>query len=189
MPKHADAKTQASASAAGPGLSLSQPSPALHKYLPWLWFVIALIIILLDQWTKHLAVAGLEYAERIAVTPGFNITLRYNYGVAFSIFDNIDGGQRWPLSALAFVISIALCIWIWRIGRQKSLEVLGLALVLGGAIGNLYDRVLLGYVVDFIEVYWRSYYWPAFNIADSAICVGAALLLIDGLFLSKSAKS
>ena len=159
-----------------------------NKLLPWLWFAIALLIVLFDQWTKVLVNTQLDYGHREVLTSFFNITLRYNYGVAFSLFDNIEGGQRWPLSALAFVVSLVLCVWIYRTGSQKvSFEVTGLALVLGGAIGNLYDRVTLGYVVDFIEVHYQSYYWPAFNIADSAICIGAGLLLYDGLF-SKNAK-
>ncbi len=160
-------------------------SNRLSNLLPWLWFVLAFLIILFDQWTKNLVVASLELNQREAITSFFNLTHRYNYGIAFSIFDNIDGGQRWPLSALAFVVSIALIVWIFRIGKKTTFEVCGLALILGGAIGNLYDRVVLGYVVDFIEVYYQTYYWPAFNIADSAICIGAGLILIDA-FQSKS---
>lgn len=168
--------------------SLNTPS-MLYRSLPWCWFVLALIIILFDQWTKYLAVANLDYNQKEVITSFFNITLRYNYGVAFSIFDNIDGGQRWPLSALAFVVSTGIIIWIIRIGKKVHFEVAGLALVLGGAIGNLYDRVMLGYVVDFIEVHYGGYYWPAFNIADSAICVGAALIIIDSFKSSKKASS
>ena len=159
-------------------------SPQLQRTLPWLWFVIAALIVSLDLFTKSLVSANLFYAERIELTPFFNITLRYNYGVAFSVFDDIDGGQRWPLVALASVVSLVIAVWIWRIGRQRTIEVFGLALILGGAVGNLYDRAVLGYVVDFIEVYWRSWYFPAFNVADSSICVGAGLLLLDGLFLA-----
>jgi len=159
---------------------------AAYKLLPWLWFAIALAIVILDQWTKNLALANLEYNQKVVVTSFFNITLRYNYGVAFSIFDNIDGGQRWPLSALAFVVSLGLVFWVFKIGRKAGYEVVGLTLILGGAIGNLYDRVLLGYVVDFIEVHYNSYYWPAFNIADSAICVGAGLIVLDAFTGNKS---
>ena len=155
-----------------------------EKILPWLWFVLAALVVVFDQWTKYLANTQLIYAEREWITSFFNITLRYNYGIAFSIFDDINGGQRWPLSILAALVSMALIVWIWRSGKQYTLEMLGLALVLGGAIGNLYDRVALGYVVDFIELHYAGYYWPAFNIADSAISAGAVCLLVDALFFS-----
>jgi len=158
----------------------------LYRSLPWLWFAIALVVLLLDQWTKVIANTQLSYGEREVITSFFNITLRYNYGVAFSIFDDIDGGQRWPLVGLAAAVSIGIIVWIWKIGRKPGAEVLGLALVLGGAVGNLYDRVVLGYVVDFIEVHYMEHYWPAFNIADSAICAGAGLLLYDGFFGAKA---
>jgi len=147
------------------------------------------VVLLFDQWTKVLANTQLAYGEREVITSFFNITLRYNYGVAFSIFDDIDGGQRWPLAALAFVVSIGIVVWICKTGKTFTSEALGLALVLGGAVGNLYDRVVLGYVVDFIEVHYMDYYWPAFNIADSAICVGAVFLLYDGFFGAASKQS
>lgn len=164
----------------------SPKAPIAYKFLPWLWFAVAFVIIIADQWTKNLALANLDYNQKEVITSFFNITLRYNYGVAFSIFDNIDGGQRWPLSALAFVVSIGLVFWIVKIGRKPGFEVIGLSLILGGAIGNLYDRVLLGYVVDFIEVHYQHNYWPAFNIADSAICVGAGLIILDAFTANKS---
>lgn len=157
----------------------------IERFLPWAWFAIAFIVIIFDQWTKVLANTQLVYGEREVITSFFNITLRYNYGVAFSIFDDIDGGQRWPLAGLAFAVSVGIIVWIFKIGKKPNFEVIGLALVLGGAIGNLYDRVVLGYVVDFIEVHYMEYYWPAFNIADSSICVGAGLLLYDGFFGAK----
>lgn len=167
------------------------PSPkrtavsSYSRYLPWAWFGVTALVLIFDQWTKVLANTQLMYGEREVITSFFNITLRYNYGVAFSVFDDIDGGQRWPLAALAFVVSIAVVIWIIKIGKKAGFEALGLALVLGGALGNLYDRVVLGYVVDFIELHYAGYYWPAFNIADSSICVGAALLIYDGFFGAK----
>lgn len=160
------------------------------RSLPWFWFGLALVVIILDQWTKWLTLTSLELYQTEVITSFFNFTHRYNYGVAFSLFDNIDGGQRWPLSALAFVVSVFLVFWIWRIGKKASFEVAGLALILGGALGNLYDRVVLGYVVDFIEVHYGGYYWPAFNIADAAICIGAGLILLEAFRpSSKSAKS
>ncbi len=167
-------------------MNLLKPS-----YLPWLWFVLAALIVGADQWTKTLADAHLSYNQPVELTSFFNLTLRYNHGVAFSLFDDADGQQRWYLAALAFVVSIGLVVWVYRIGAKISTEVIGLALILAGAIGNLYDRVTLGYVIDFIEVHYQNYYWPAFNIADSAISVGATLLIYDAIFgkASKTSKT
>lgn len=168
---------------------MNLPKQNNSRYLPWLWFVLAVVIIFFDQWTKLATLAAFEYGEREAITSFFNLTLRYNYGVAFSLFDNFGGGQRWPLAGLAFVVSIGIVIWIFRSGKTMSYEVLGLSLILGGALGNLYDRVMLGYVVDFIEVYYKDYYWPAFNIADAAICIGAGFLILDGVILNRESKT
>lgn len=166
---------------------MNSPKPfSFERFLPWAWFAIAALVFVFDQWTKTLANTQLAYGEREVITSFFNITLRYNYGVAFSIFDDIDGGQRWPLVALAAAVSIGLIFWIIKIGKLQTVEVWGLTLVLGGALGNLYDRAVLGYVVDFIEMHYANYYWPAFNIADSSICIGAGLLLFDGLFGKKA---
>lgn len=164
-------------------------SQGFFSSLPWLGYGIALIIIVFDQITKNWATASYEYGEVDAITSFFNLTLRHNYGVAFSLFDKADGSQRWYLAALAIIVSIVLVIWIGRLGKSLgkkwTLELLGLVLILGGAIGNVYDRVLLGYVVDFIEVHYAGNYWPAFNIADSAISIGAGLLIFDAFFLAK----
>lgn len=170
-------------------MSSLKPESPFVKLLPWFWFAVALVVIIFDQWTKALAVSGLEYNEKEVVTSFFNITLRYNYGVAFSIFDDINGGQRWPLAALAAAVSIALVVWIAKSGKKLNFEIVGLALILGGAIGNLYDRVALGYVVDFIEVHYQHHYWPAFNIADSAICIGAFCIILDAVGLGRKAPS
>ncbi len=161
---------------------------ARHK-LPWLLFALALIVIALDQLTKHLAVAYLEYLDVAPVTPFFYLTLRFNEGAAFSFLADAGGWQRWFFATLAFVISIVLVIWIARIYREKgnTLEALALALILGGAVGNLYDRVVLGHVVDFIVLHYQTSEWPAFNIADSAICLGAVLLILD-MFKGRKVK-
>ena len=149
--------------------------------LPWMLFAIAIIAIALDQVTKHLAVAYLEYLEVSPVTPFFYLTLRFNEGAAFSFLAGAGGWQRWLFAALAFIVSLILIVWITRIYRQKgnTQEALALAFILGGALGNLYDRVALGHVVDFIVLHYQTHEWPAFNIADSAICIGAALLILD----------
>lgn len=153
--------------------------------IPWLAYGITLLVIVFDQMTKISVSRAFEYAQVEAITSFFNLTLRHNYGVAFSIFDDAAGSQRWWLSALAIIVSIVLVIWIARLGRRWTFELLGLSLILGGAIGNVYDRVTLGYVVDFIEVHYSGYHWPAFNIADSAICIGAGMLLVDAFFFAK----
>lgn len=152
-----------------------------QRKLPWLLFAIAFIVIVLDQLTKHLSVAYLEYLEVAPVTPFFYLTLRFNEGAAFSFLAGAGGWQRWFFAVLAFVISLVLIVWVTRIYRQKgnTQEALALSLILGGALGNLYDRVVLGHVVDFIVLHYQKYEWPAFNIADSAICIGAVLLILD----------
>ncbi len=154
-----------------------------------LWYGISFIVIVLDLFTKKLVSDSFSLYERVNVFPMFDITLRHNYGAAFSFLAGEDGWQVWFFGILASVVSIALVIWIARIGRTKNLEALGLALILGGALGNLYDRVTLGYVVDFILVYYNeAKQFPAFNIADSAITVGAGVILLDAFLKHKQEK-
>ena len=150
-----------------------------------IWIALAVAIVVLDQLTKHFATASLEYAIPVAVFPGFNLTLLHNTGAAFSLFDDQSGWQRWFFVVLASAVSLMIIVWMWRIRDQGPLVLIaGLALVLGGAIGNLLDRLLLGYVTDFIQVWFGSWAFPSFNVADSAITVGAVLLIIDALFVS-----
>lgn len=146
----------------------------------WSAYALALLVVLLDQGSKLLAQSLLEYARPVAVFSWFDLTLHYNRGAAFSFLSNADGWQRWLFTGLALVVSVALATWIWRLSRVQLLLGLGLALVLGGAIGNVIDRLLLGHVVDFISVHYAGHYFPTFNIADSAISIGAVLLLVDG---------
>lgn len=148
------------------------------------WFGLAIVIFLLDQYTKNLATASLEYGQPVYVFPWFNFTLQHNPGAAFSFLSDAGGWQRYLFSGAAGVISIALVIWLFLMTRGQWLLALSLGLILGGAIGNLYDRLMLGYVVDFISVHYSNNYFPAFNIADSAISVGAACMLLDG-FLNR----
>ncbi|GAB2191855.1 signal peptidase II [Sessilibacter sp. MAH2] len=149
------------------------------------WYLIALAVILVDQVSKYLATASLEMHTPIIFTSFFNFTLMYNEGAAFSFLSDAGGWQRYLFSGLAGAVSIGLVIWLARIPSYKRWEPIALALVLGGAIGNLYDRVVLGHVVDFIVVHYQDHYWPAFNIADSAISVGAIMLVIDAFFGKK----
>ena len=145
--------------------------------LKWLWLSVAIII--LDQLTKWWANTSLDYATPIAVMPMFNLTLVYNTGAAFSFLSEAGGWQRWFFAGVAMVISVVLVIWLSRLKPGQTLLALGLALLLGGALGNLWDRLLLGYVIDFIDIYYGQRHWPAFNIADMAISMGAALMIFD----------
>lgn len=136
------------------------------------------VIIFLDLITKHYASANLEYAAPYAVMPFFNLTLLHNTGAAFSFLATESGWQRWFFVALASIVSLALIKWLTTL-RNEPMVAVAVALILGGALGNLYDRITLGYVVDFLHFYWNDYHFPAFNIADSSITVGAGLMILD----------
>ncbi|MEZ5572004.1 MAG: signal peptidase II [Halioglobus sp.] len=143
------------------------------------WFLLSLVVIGLDQYTKGLATSGLEYGQPVRVFWWFNLTLHHNTGAAFSFLNDAGGWQRYFFSITAMAISIVLAIWMYVMPRGQRLLAFGLALILGGALGNLWDRVALGFVVDFISVHYQNHYFPTFNIADSAISVGAACMLLD----------
>ncbi len=145
--------------------------------LKWLW--VSALVIVLDQLTKLWAGTSLNYAEPVAVLPSFNVTLLHNTGAAFSFLSQAGGWQRWFFAVIAVVISAVLLVWLKRLKPEQRWLAIALALVLGGALGNVWDRITLGYVIDFIDVYYQSWHWPAFNIADSAIFVGAVMLIID----------
>lgn len=147
--------------------------------LKWLW--LSALVVALDLATKAMASHYLVLYQPVPVFPGFNWTLAHNFGAAFSFLDNESGWQRWFFSAIALIVSIGITLWIKRLAPTQTMLAVSLALVLGGALGNLWDRVTLGYVVDFIDVYYQQSHWPAFNLADSAISVGAALLILDSL--------
>ncbi len=147
--------------------------------LKWLW--ISLLVVVLDQLTKSVAVSNLVLFQPVEIFPGFNFTLMYNQGAAFSFLSDASGWQRWFFAAIAVGVSVGIIFWLKRLPPDHRLMAVSLALILGGAIGNVWDRILLGHVVDFIDVYYAEYHWPAFNIADSAISVGAVLLIFDSL--------
>ncbi len=160
--------------------------------MKWLW--LSALTIVLDQLTKKIAEAELLLHKPVAVFPGFNFTLMYNKGAAFSFLSEAGGWQRIFFVTLSSAISIFLFFWLKQITRdekQKNNQPLqiAIALILGGAIGNLIDRALTGEVVDFIQVYYSTYYFPAFNIADSAITLGAGLLILDMFLEAKRNKS
>lgn len=147
--------------------------------LKWLW--VSALVIVLDQLTKLWAVSALDYAEPVAVIPFFNLTLLHNTGAAFSFLSEAGGWQRWFFALVALLISGVILLWLRRLPRDKVWLAIALALVLGGALGNVWDRLTLGYVIDFLDLYYRGWHWPAFNLADSAIFVGAAMLIVDSL--------
>ena len=147
--------------------------------LKWIW--LAIVVIVLDQLTKYIASNSLEMFQPVAVMPMFNWTLMHNTGAAFSFLHDAGGWQRWFFAIIAIVVSVVLVLWIKRLEQHEKWQAIALALILGGAIGNVIDRVWLGYVVDFIQVYYQQWYWPAFNIADSAISIGVAMIIIDSI--------
>jgi len=150
-----------------------------------IWTALSLFVIAFDQLTKWMIVKWVPLYGQIPINSFINITHQRNTGAAFSIFADASGWQRWFFVGLATVVSVYVVIWLWRI-RADGHAVLsaGLALVLGGAIGNVIDRILLGNVVDFIQVLIAGWPFPSFNVADSAISIGAAFLIFDALFLS-----
>ena len=146
----------------------------------WLW--VAVITMVLDQWTKYLVTENLEEFERIVVLPVFELMRLHNTGAAFSFLSDAGGWQRWVFVGLGVVVSSVILVWLRRLpARGQNLLAAGLSLVLGGALGNVIDRVLWGHVIDFIRVHYNEHYFPAFNIADTAITIGAALLILDNL--------
>ena len=150
----------------------------------WLW--LSLAVILADQWVKNLIVEKFTLYQSVEVLPVLDITRLHNTGAAFSFLAGASGWQRWFFIGLGIVVSSVILIWLRRLpARGQHLLASGLALILGGALGNVIDRVQWGYVVDFIHVHYERWYFPAFNVADSAITVGAALLILDALIVGR----
>jgi signal peptidase II len=151
------------------------------------WLLLSALVILVDQLTKAYIVRHFLEFEFKTILPVLDITRMQNVGAAFSFLASASGWQRWLFIGLAVTVSIGITIWLLRMPRgTHSLLAAGLALVLGGALGNVIDRIRLGYVIDFIHFHWDRAYFPAFNVADSAITVGAACLLLDALFEAKA---
>lgn len=151
----------------------------------YVWTAIAALVVIADQATKWAVVKWIALYEKIPLNSFINLTHHKNPGAAWSFLADAGGWQRWFFIALASVVSVVLIVWLWRIRNQRqAILSAGLALVLGGAIGNLIDRVVSGEVTDFIQVLFGTWAFPSFNIADAGISVGAALLIIDALFFS-----
>lgn len=146
---------------------------------------IALIILVLDLVSKYWVESTLEFGQVIPLTGFFNLVLTYNPGAAFSFLSDQSGWQRWFLSGVAGSAAL-LIIYLLNRYQHEKLFCLSLSLILGGALGNLYDRITLGHVVDFLDFYVGTYHWPAFNVADSAICIGAALMIYESFRKDKA---
>ena len=166
----------------------SQQQELISKKMAFAWLAVAALIVVLDLWTKSIASDSLTLYRPVELTSWLNMTLAHNYGAAFSFLSDAGGWQRWLFTGLASVVTVVLVVWLFRLSAREKLTAAALGLIIGGAVGNLVDRVNHGYVVDFIDVYYRDWHWPAFNVADSAITCGVILLLIEGLFLSAPQK-
>lgn len=146
--------------------------------LRFLW--LTALAVVLDQWSKHAVIEHMELHQSIEMVAGFfNLTYVRNYGAAFSLFHDAAGWQRWFFTAIALVVSVVILRWLKATTKTQIMLPIAFSLILGGAIGNVYDRLAYGYVVDFLDVYYQQSHWPTFNVADSAICLGAFLLIID----------
>ncbi len=149
--------------------------------LPWFWYRLALVVVILDQFVKLLVNLNLVEGMPVRIFGLLDFTLQYNNGAAFSFLHDAGGWQRYLFSGIAVTVSAVLMVWMARLQRSQALLLGSLTLILGGAVGNLIDRLRFGHVVDFISVHYGEHYFPAFNLADSAISIGAALLLLDML--------
>ena len=151
------------------------------------WWALALIVFALDWVSKQWIELSLHYGQEIRLLPFFDLTLRYNTGAAFSFLAQAGGWQRWFFSLIALLVSVGITWRLVKLARDNFWESLSLTLILGGAIGNLYDRLMYGHVIDFLQFHWQqSWYFPAFNIADSAITLGVILMLLEGFLKKKT---
>jgi signal peptidase II len=152
--------------------------------IKWVWLSIAIVI--LDQITKYYISHHFNLYESLRVMPGVSITYVHNTGAAFSFLSDAGGWQRWLFVTLSSAISLLLIFWLKKHPGKRIWLAVALALILGGAVGNLIDRVYLGYVIDFVDVYYGKWHWPAFNVADSAISIGVVMLIIDSFWFDQA---
>ena len=157
--------------------------PAAHlKYL-----CLSILIVVLDQLSKYwISDALLLYESRVLIDGMFNLTLVHNTGAAFGFLSDAGGWQRWFFISLTAAVSLAILVWLLRLPAECNWLAVALACILGGALGNLCDRIRFGYVVDFLDVYYDTWHWPAFNVADAAITIGAIMLIIDTLWFDQA---
>ncbi|HIF18445.1 MAG TPA: lipoprotein signal peptidase [Cycloclasticus sp.] len=152
--------------------------------LKWLW--LSLFVFILDQSSKLWVVSYFQLYESMPLLPLLNLTYVHNEGAAFSFLSSAGGWQRWFFVVIALIATTVLVIWLKRLKPTEKWMAVTISLVLGGAIGNLYDRISYGYVIDFIDVYYQSHHWPVFNVADSAISIGVVMMLMDAFWGKKS---
>ena len=143
------------------------------------WLGLSLLAVILDQVSKLVLVSSMQLYQSIPITSFFKLTYVRNTGAAFSFLSEAGGWQRWFFAGLAIIISMVIAVWLTRLKQHETVLAVALSLVLGGAIGNLIDRLAYGYVIDFLDVYYENWHWPAFNIADSAITLGVVLMLLE----------
>ena len=155
---------------------MSATPSSIKAMLPW--FALALIVFAIDFITKSIVLSSFYYGERLEITSFFNLVLVYNYGAAFSFLSTSGGWQVILFSAIA-VIAVAVCSYLIYKHTRETLFCLALALIMGGAIGNLFDRIIYGYVIDFLDFHYQHWHWPAFNVADMAIVGGATLMILE----------
>ena len=155
----------------------------------WVWYLLAVVIVVVDQASKDWVVQHFHLGERLNMLPFFDLTLVYNEGAAWSFLSDAGGWQRWLFTAISSIVSLVLIVWISRVSKHQRYLLIALTLILAGAVGNLIDRVLLGKVVDFLLVYYQHSEFPVFNVADSAITVGAFFLILDAFFQPEAEPS
>lgn len=153
----------------------------LNKTRIGLWCLVALVIVLLDQCSKWLATTHLIYQQPVSLLPFFNLTLAHNTGAAFSFLGDAGGWQRWFFVGITIAIILFLLRTLFKLSSAEKNTAFAIALIFGGAVGNLYDRIVLGYVIDFFDFHINQWHYPIFNVADSAICVGVAIWLLTSL--------
>ncbi|HYL02406.1 MAG TPA: signal peptidase II [Steroidobacteraceae bacterium] len=165
------------------------PPPASAGLSGWRWLPLAALVIVADQAAKSWIAGHFQLLERVQLLPVLDFVSTYNPGAAFSLLSHASGWQRWVLVALALGVSAVLIVWLRRLrAATQALLACGLSLIVGGALGNMIDRLRLGHVIDFIDVHWGPHHFPAFNLADSAITLGAAVLLFDAWREARAAK-
>lgn len=163
------------------------PMLKLFTQTGWRFLWLSVLILGLDQYTKTLVLEHIEIYQAIQILPFFNLTHVYNYGAAFSFLHDAGGWQRWFFTIIALAVSALVLWWLKQTTKEQTILPVAFSLIIGGAIGNAFDRLVHGYVIDFLVLYYQDWYWPAFNVADSAICIGAFLLIVD-MFKNKEEK-
>jgi len=146
----------------------------------WQWLWLTFFVLVVDLLTKSMATYYLSELYAKPLIPGINLVLAHNRGAAFGFLDQANGWQLWFFVAIALAVTVGILAWLWKSNGKHALTAAALALILGGALGNMINRLILGYVIDFIDLYYKNYHWPAFNVADSAICIGVFCFILSG---------